>query len=86
MINKGAADSLEVGHILASYYHGGEARDKYLSRKTVKRGEEDRLTVTLPDERSGLMMVFRVFDRVSYALILESSRVIRRLDVVKKPR
>ncbi|HEY9051541.1 MAG TPA: LysM peptidoglycan-binding domain-containing protein, partial [Gammaproteobacteria bacterium] len=86
VINKGAADGLEVGHVLASYYRGGEARDKYLSRKSIPRGQEERLTVTLPDERSGLMMVFRTFDRVSYALILESTRVIRRLDVVKKPR
>ncbi len=86
VLNKGASDGLEVGHVLASYYRGGEARDKYLSRKTIPRGQEDKLTVSLPDERSGLMMIFRTFDRVSYALILESTRVIRKLDVVKKPR
>jgi len=85
VINRGTEEGVEVGHLLASYYKGGSARDKYLARKKTKRGEEDKLVVQLPDERSGLMMVFRVFDRVSYALILESRRVIRNHDVVKTP-
>ena len=42
--------------------------------------------VNLPNERSGLMIIFRVFDRVSYGLIVESSRVIRSHDLVMKPR
>jgi hypothetical protein len=86
VVNRGADEGIEVGHLLASYYKGGAARDKYLSRKKIKRGEEDKEIVQLPDERSGLMMVFRVFDRVSYALVLESTRVIRKYDVVKTPR
>lgn len=86
VINRGAEHGMEVGHVLATYYRGGEARDKFLARKTIKRGEEDQLTVKLPNERSGLMMLFRVFDKVSYGLILDSSRVIRKLDVVQRPR
>ncbi len=85
VINRGADEGVEVGHLLASYYKGGAARDKYMARKKVKRGEENKLVVQLPDERSGLMMVFKVFDRVSYALILESTRVIRKHDVIKTP-
>ena len=85
VINRGQDDGMEIGHILATYYRGGEALDKYMARKTVERGKEKHLTVTLPDERSGLMMLFRVFDKVSYGLILESSRTIRKFDVVKKP-
>ena len=85
VINRGADAGIEVGHLLASYYRGGSARDKYLARKTIKRGEENKLIVRLPDERSGLMMVFKVFNRVSYALILESKRVIRKHDVIKTP-
>jgi len=86
VINQGRDDGMQVGHVLATYYRGGEALDKYMARKTVARGKENYLKVTLPDERSGLMMLFRVFDKVSYGLILESSRTIRKYDVVRKPR
>lgn len=41
--------------------------------------------VTLPDERSGLLMVFRVFDRVSYALVAQSVRPVYLLDSVRNP-
>lgn len=85
VINKGSDEGIEVGNVLATYYRGGEQRDKYLARKTVPRGEEDRLKVDLPDQRSGLMMIFKVFDRVSYGLILESTRVIRKNDFARNP-
>ena len=39
----------------------------------------------LPEERIGLVMVFRVFDTVSYALTLGVERPVRRADVVTKP-
>ncbi|MEO1889417.1 MAG: hypothetical protein ABGX33_05835 [Cycloclasticus sp.] len=41
--------------------------------------------VKLPDEEAGVLMIFRVFDRVSYGLIMQSQRVIHRLDVVHTP-
>ena len=39
----------------------------------------------LPDERYGLMMVFRVFDRASYALIMNASRQVNVLDLATNP-
>ena len=39
----------------------------------------------LPDERYGLMMVFRVFDRASYALILNANRQVSVLDIAMNP-
>jgi len=41
--------------------------------------------IKLPDERVGLLMVFRVFDRVSYGLIMQASEPINILDTVKTP-
>ncbi|BCB25121.1 hypothetical protein SKTS_00070 [Sulfurimicrobium lacus] len=41
--------------------------------------------VTLPDSRTGLIFVYRVFNRVSYALVMSSSRPVYLLDVVKNP-
>ena len=41
--------------------------------------------VTLPDERAGELMVFRSFDNVSYALVMNTQRAIHVLDKVKNP-
>jgi hypothetical protein len=47
--------------------------------------EPDPPLVALPDERAGLVMVFRAFDRVSYALVMESSRAMHIHDRVTAP-
>ena len=78
VINKGERDGMEVGHLLASFTKGQVVRDRYDKRRSRP--------VKLPDERSGLVMVFKTFDRVSYALVLESRQVIHRLDFVRTPR
>lgn len=39
----------------------------------------------LPDERYGLMMIFRVFDRASYALIMNASRPVNLIDIATNP-
>jgi hypothetical protein len=48
-------------------------------------GNSNENTVKLPDMRSGLVMVYRVFDRVSYALIMQSDGPVYLLDTVKNP-
>jgi hypothetical protein len=60
-LNRGARDGLERGHVLALWRAGLPA---------VDRTGGERTAMMLPDERDGLLFVFRVFDRVSYALIL----------------
>jgi hypothetical protein len=41
--------------------------------------------VKLPDERIGLLMIFRTFDRVAYGLIMQASEPVNTLDTVKTP-
>jgi hypothetical protein len=41
--------------------------------------------IKLPDERIGLAMIFRVFDNVSYALVMQASEPVHILDSVKTP-
>lgn len=41
--------------------------------------------IVLPDARTGLVFVYRVFDRVSYAMIMNANRPVHLLDVVKNP-
>ncbi len=60
-LNKGSADGVERGHVLALWNAGARIIDKT---------DPSRQTIKLPDERHGMLFVFRVFDRMSYALIL----------------
>jgi LysM repeat protein len=78
VVNKGERDGIEVGHLLASYTKGDTVRDRYDNHSSRE--------VKLPDERSGLVMVFKTFDRVSYALTLESERVIHKNDRLQTPK
>jgi hypothetical protein len=78
-INRGRADGIETGHVLALYSLGGTVRDT-----TKARNASDAL-IKLPDERAGLSFVFRVFDRVSYALVMHVTRPVSPLDVVRTP-
>lgn len=86
VINRGSNDKMEVGHLLASYQAGGYTHDRFLDRSSIKRGDDTKLDILLPDERSGIMMLFKVFDKVSYGLILKSTRTISKGDRVEKPR
>jgi hypothetical protein len=78
-INRGKADGVEVGHVLALYNRGGTVRD------VTKRRSAAGAQIQLPDERAGLAFVFRVFDRISYALVMQITRPVSPLDVVQTP-
>jgi hypothetical protein len=78
VINRGTADGIESGHVLAILKSGAVIVDR------TQPGE--RTTMKLPDERNGLMMVFRSFDRLSYALILEITDGVKVGDKVVNPR
>ena len=65
-----------------TYDQVAEVRNAF--RNTCIGMSSDR-AVKLPDARSGLLMVYRVFDRVSYGLIMESQGPVYLLDGVKNP-
>jgi hypothetical protein len=76
-ISRGKNDGLEVGHVLALYRTGATVANRF---------EDDKMqTHTLPDERYGLVFVFRVFDRVSYALVTAAQRPVMQGDRLRKP-
>ena len=62
VINRGSRDGLENGHVLAILQAGARLVDKT---------DETLPDIKLPDERNGLLMVFRTFDKLSYGLVLE---------------
>ena len=74
MLNRGARDGLAVGDVLAVFQKGQKVQDR------IKGG-----SVTLPDERAGTVMVFKVYNDIGYALVMEATQAIHILDVVKNP-
>jgi hypothetical protein len=73
ILNRGARDGLEVGNVLGLYRSEGTI--------TVSGRE----ALQLPEQRYGLLMVFRVFERLSYGLILTSNRPANVLDTFRNP-
>jgi hypothetical protein len=117
-ISRGAADGIEVGHVLAINRFGRVIKDpeptkeklnaklkSTLRNNALKDDAEGKAVdmsakatqqskaasalepgmVKLPDERVGLLMVFRVFERVSYGLIMQATRPIYKLDSIQTP-
>jgi hypothetical protein len=73
-ISLGKRDGVEEGHVLRIMRHVGRHRDPVTQRE-----------YKMPDEESGLLMVFRVFDKVSYALIMDANRPIQIHDALRTP-
>jgi len=74
VINKGLRDGLKEGNVLDIYGQGEVVRDR-------QQGD----MVQLPREKTGSMVIFRVFDKVSYGLIMESMRPIYMNDIAESP-
>jgi hypothetical protein len=113
IINKGLADGIERGHVLAINHPGktvgraeGDSRlDSFSPKSGYLDGAKERGgtevyvgfnnapeseakpagATRLPDVRTGLIMVYRVFDRVAYALVMESYGPTQPLDHVNNP-
>ena len=77
VINRGSRDGLESGHMLAILTDGARLTDKT---------DPARTALKLPDERKGLLMVFRPYERLSYALVLDATEGVRVGDRLVNPR
>ncbi|WP_417225763.1 LysM peptidoglycan-binding domain-containing protein [Amphritea sp.] len=73
-INQGAREGLSPGHVL-TIFRAGEVLKDPLTKEVI----------TLPSEKSGLMMIFKAYDKVSYALILKATDVVSIGDEVHSP-
>ena len=78
VVDKGIADGVEIGHVFAILKAGARVDDR------SQPGERSNLK--LPDERNGLLMVFRPFEHLSYALILEITDKVSIGDRITNPR
>jgi len=73
-ISVGKREGIEEGHVLRIMRHIGSQKDPVTKRE-----------YKMPDEDAGLLMVFRVFDKVSYAMIMNADRPIRNHDALRNP-
>lgn len=76
VLNRGKKDGLEAGHVLAIDSAGVTLDDRLGGEKK---------TYTLPDARNGLAFVFRVFDRVAYALVMSAQKPVAMGDAAHTP-
>lgn len=74
-LNKGRRDGVEIGHVLGLYQKG----------EVIKSKGWFAPNIVLPDMRYGLVMVFRVFNKVSYALVMETKLPVQLLDSARNP-
>lgn len=92
-LDRGAADGVEVGHVLAVYRMMPVIEDPRPSRQqTIILRYLDPTTVFTPreyvqaaDERTGLLFVFRTFDRVAFAVVLNTTDPVRPGDFARTP-
>jgi len=87
VMNRGARNGLAPGDVLTVFQDGAVVRDRYsksafVSRKSLFAGEK----VKLPEEEAGTVMVFKVYDRIGYGLVMEATDAIRVYDAVRNPR
>ncbi|RDE18791.1 LysM peptidoglycan-binding domain-containing protein [Motiliproteus coralliicola] len=74
-INRGQREGVEPGNVFQVYKAGEQVVDPVTKE-----------LITLPSERAGLVMVFKTFDKVSYALVMRATSALAVLDEVRSPR
>jgi LysM repeat protein len=76
VINRGSKDGMERGHVMAILKDGERLTDKTDSARTP---------IKLPNERNGLLMVFRTYENLSYALVLQITDGVKVGDRIVNP-
>lgn len=75
VLNLGTRDGLESGHVLSVYKAGKTIRDAVSSDRDA--------TVTLPDEHAGEALVFKLYEKVSYAIVMKATTSMNLFDKVR---
>ncbi|HEY0955486.1 MAG TPA: LysM domain-containing protein [Roseateles sp.] len=75
-LNRGKRDGMERGHVFALWRDGERVTDKTGGKPEA---------IKLPDERHGVLFVFEVYERVSYALIISVKEPVKPGDRFTEP-
>ena len=86
VINRGKRQGVDAGVILAVDQAGAVVTDRDAGKGWAHAfGTSFDPKVKLPDERGGTLLVFKSFDRVSYALVVGAQTALHVNDVVRNP-
>lgn len=99
VLNVGSRNGVEIGHVFALYRSGATVTPRALPRSASNEDARRNLQsvykqldpkgqsapVKLPDIRYGLVFVFRTFEKVSYALVLNATMPVNLRDLVRAP-
>lgn len=83
ILNKGSQEGMELGNVLALYRSVTLSYDKSVG--PFYMGKPRPENVTLPEERYGLVFVFRTFQHVSFALVVQASEPVTPRDFARTP-
>lgn len=86
-LDVGRNDGFEAGHVVSLFNSSREVRDGFVDglRGRPAPTNVSGGRVQLPSLYIGQAMVFRVFDRVSYALVMTGKRAVRVGDLIDQP-
>jgi len=73
MLNRGARNGVEVGQVLGLFHSEGQ----------IPLGPNK--VIRMPEQRYGILLMFRVFEKMSFGLVMNSSRPVNVLDHVRNP-
>jgi hypothetical protein len=85
VVNRGGRDGLAPGDVLTVFQAGDVVKDPYTGSFVSKGSPLGGKNVTLPEEEAGAVMVFKVYDRISYALVVRANSEIRVMDALRSP-
>lgn len=77
VLNKGQRDHIEIGHTLGIYASGKAVRDPYQTEK-LRSGAIIPTEMQLPPEKAATLVIYKVTNNVSYGLILDATREIKK--------
>jgi hypothetical protein len=82
-INRGTLDGIDVGSVLQIYTLGRTVQDRTVAPSGAFGTK--KTMIKLPDEQNGTLFIFRVFNNISYGLIMQVTQPVQVGDVAKSP-
>lgn len=84
-VNRGKKDGIDVGTVLELYRFGETVIDRTEKGSAWSIGSYGKPKVKLPDHQYGNLFIFRVFDNISYGLVMQVTDSVKVGDVAKSP-
>jgi hypothetical protein len=84
-VNRGSKDGIDLGTVLELYRYGQVVTDRTEKGSVFSVGSWGKPKVKLPDNQYGSLFIFRIFDNISYGLVMQVTDTVQVGDVAKSP-